>query len=272
MIRFAQQSDNERVKALWEICFPDEGGFNPWFFERVYRPEYTLLCVQDGEIAAMLQMLPFEIQVGAERKAVTYIYGACTAPQHRRKHLMAHLLEESFRLDRAQGRAASVLIPQEEWLFGFYEKFGYQIGFTVSSREIMCRHKNDAVKAYRLTDADIKQISKLYDKIHASKVVRDENFWKTQLDLFRSVGLGAFGLQKGGRLTAAAFCWRTEQGTWIQELLSETPEDGHVLAEQIGAQHGGSLKITQNGDDTPLGCIKFYDSKWMNGYMNLMFN
>ena len=39
----------------------------------------------------------------AESGLITYIYGACTDPAHRRKGHMARLLEHSFALDRAAG-------------------------------------------------------------------------------------------------------------------------------------------------------------------------
>ena len=273
MIRFAQQSDTERIRALWEVCFPDEGGFNPWYFEYLYRPEHTLIYELDGELAAMLQMLPFEIEADGTAKSVTYIYGACTAPQHRRKHLMSQLLEESFRLDRENGRAASVLIPQEDWLFGFYRKFGYQAGFTVSTRKYQCKSPENAVKAYRLTDADICDLEHLYQQISVPKVVRPNRFWEIQLKLFQTIGAGAFGIRQDGCLKAAAFCWTTEQGIWIQEMLAATPEDGQLLADLIGRQSGSeSVTITSVGNEIPLGCVKFYDTEWENGYMNLMFN
>ena len=68
---------------------------------------------------AMVQMLPYRMTVGGVSREVTYIYGACTDPAHRRKGYMARLLERSFELDREAGRIASVLIPAEKWLFDF---------------------------------------------------------------------------------------------------------------------------------------------------------
>ena len=58
MIRSAVQSDTEAVRKLWEICFPDEGGFNDYFFAHIYQPQHTLLLTQGGALCAMLQMLP----------------------------------------------------------------------------------------------------------------------------------------------------------------------------------------------------------------------
>ena len=48
---------------------------------------------------------------------------------------MDTLLHHTFMLDRQMGRTASVLIPQEEWLFGFYAQFGYEAVLSVSADE-----------------------------------------------------------------------------------------------------------------------------------------
>ena len=125
MIRFAEERDTSAVRALFDQCFPDESGFNAYFFDRLYRPEQTLLYEQGNTLCAMVQMLPYQLFIGGTEGTATYIYGACTHPEHRRKHFMAQLLEASFEEDRRRGRCASLLIPQEEWLFQFYRPFGY---------------------------------------------------------------------------------------------------------------------------------------------------
>lgn len=274
MIRFAQQSDTVSIRELWDFCFPDEGGFNSWYFEHLYRAEYTLLYEQDNVLAAMLQMLPFEMEFYGKIKPVTYIYGACTHPKYRRKHLMAQLLEESFRLDQEQQKAASILIPQEKWLFEFYRKFGYRVGFTVSTQKYIRYSSSNAVKACCLTDTDIEELNDLYSKISCPKPVRSKDFWETQLQLFQTIGAGAFGIRKQGQLAAAAFCWNTEQGLWIQELLCRSMEEGFQLADAIiSTMNVQQCTITSAGNGQPLGCIKIYDEMdWKTGYFNLMFN
>ena len=118
-MRFAEKGDFPAVRALWETCFPDEGGFNNYFFAHFYKEKYTLLYLEGETLVAMVQMLPYRMTVGGVSREVTYIYGACTDPAHRRKGYMARLLERSFELDREAGRIASVLIPAEKWLFDF---------------------------------------------------------------------------------------------------------------------------------------------------------
>ena len=58
MIRFAEQRDLPAIYSLWETCFPDEGGFNGYFFSHIYEPQHTLLLMQENTLCAMLQMLP----------------------------------------------------------------------------------------------------------------------------------------------------------------------------------------------------------------------
>lgn len=131
-MRFAEKGDFPVVRALWETCFPDEGGFNDYFFTHFYKEKYTLLYLEGETLVAMVQMLPYRMTVGGLSREATYIYGACTDPAHRRKGYMARLLERSFELDREAGRIASVLIPAEKWLFDFYKPFGYEPFFHIS--------------------------------------------------------------------------------------------------------------------------------------------
>ena len=131
MIRFAGPQDLAQIRALWDVCFPDSSGFNEYFFAHIFDFHKTLLLEQQGVLCAMLQMLPYRLSVDDETCEATYIYGACTAPDARRKGYMSRLLDHSFALDRAEGRAASILIPAEPWLFDFYRSFGYKSGFYV---------------------------------------------------------------------------------------------------------------------------------------------
>ena len=127
MIRFAEQRDLPAIYSLWETCFPDEGGFNGYFFSHLYEPQHTLLLMQENTLCAMLQMLPYTLSVNGEPREITYIYGVCTHPAHRRRGYAAELLERSFALDKGKKRAASILIPAEKWLFEFYRPFGRDI-------------------------------------------------------------------------------------------------------------------------------------------------
>ncbi|WP_283675208.1 GNAT family N-acetyltransferase [Butyricicoccus sp. Marseille-Q5471] len=265
MIRFARDSECTAVRELWEACFPDESGFNDYFFQHIFSVKQTLVYEQNGELCAMLQMLPYRIAVGSDEGEVTYIYGACTSPLHRRKGLMAQLLERSFELDRAAGRVASILIPAEEWLFGFYRRFGYESAFYVSRTQV--RDEQKGILPRRLRECDIPALEVCYQRSRGDcAVLRDAAEWKRQMKLFDTLGKGVFGWFDGNELTAYAFCWEDA----AQEAMGLTDVRAQGLLDLLGVDE---LIITTIGSAAALGCAKWYGTIRSDcGYMNLMLN
>lgn len=254
------------VRRLWEACFADEGGFNDYFFDAWFQPERTLVFEEGGALYAMLQMLPYRMHCGRQSRSVTYIYGACTAPEHRRKGLMAQLLEHSFALDQEAGSVASILIPQEDWLFGFYQSFGYQTVFFVDRHE--AKRCSEGVTPRHLSCADIPQMDRLFRKTAGDTFVeREEDYWRRQIALFDTLGKGVYGWYEGGALAAYAFCWENE----AQETVGLTEPYAQGLMRTLGIE---ALSWSSPGGTVPLGCAKWHDEKYAvsAAYMNLMLN
>ena len=273
MIRFAVSSDTPAVINLWNRCFGDDPAFTEWFFRNRYRPEETLLLLEDKTLCAMVQMLPYTLRTKEKNCAVTYIYGACTAPEHRRKGLMAQLLAESFRIDRQKGRGASVLIPAEPWLFGFYKKYGYETAFWVSNQQIPYDPEaTDVGEIIPLTDDDSETLESLY-RNHAVEtcLCRTTEDWKRQIQMFRDLGGMPLGWRFAGELRGYAFVWNNDDGLWAQELMTGNRE---CMAQMIlRYYHADSMKATFPGTEQRLGCIRYHDdSPVESGYFNLLFN
>lgn len=280
MIRFAEEADRPAVCALWELCFPDDSGFNPYYLDRLLSVSDTLLCIEDGLLAAMTQMLPYALRLQGQELSVTYIYGACTHPEFRRRHLMSRLLEESFRIDAERGRAASMLIPAEPWLFDFYRPFGYEPAFYLADGLHIVQGAPQA--GFRaLRDDDVPALDRLYRASAAQAdplVLRTEQQWRDQIALFHALGLGAFGLEApDGGLSAYAFVWKNADSLWAQECVSRTADDAQKLLSAL-ADHAGMETIRASGPGAsgqPLGCLRLTDGAPLParmGYFNLMLN
>lgn len=255
-----------QIRALFELCFADEGGFNAFFFDNIYCEAHTLIYEMNGNIAAMLQRIPRVLQLQGKSLPITYIYGACTHPDARRQALMSKLLAHSHALDVQLGIDASVLIPQEQWLFDFYQPFGYEPAFFVS-RSVGNPCGDKKAKAVRLTDADVDAMQKLYT-LQAGEcyVERSQKDWQEQLLLFETLGEGVFGFYEEGKLAAYAFCWENS----IQEGIGLTQSHTNMLLTLLGCD---CMSITGVGTSTALGCMKWHHSvQKIQGYMNLMFN
>lgn len=272
MIRFARQCDFDAVVSLWKQCFPGDDAFREWFFRSVYDSSLTLLDVENGTICAMLQMLPYQLRDTRGIRPVTYIYGACTAPEYRRQHRMDRLLQYSFELDRQEGRAASILIPQEEWLFGFYDQFGYQAAFYFDETTRKRANIMNSSTIRRLQAVDIPAMRALYEDSADICVLRSEQDWKNQLAMFDQLGMGAYGLMQGDTLASYAFVWNDgAEKLWAQECCGTVVD---MLAQGILQQCDAcEIRMTFAGNGQKLGCIRYYDDTPVQpGYVNLLFN
>jgi predicted acetyltransferase len=127
MIQFGEDKYIPALKAMWQLCFPlDAVSFIDFYFDKVYKHEEALIYVEKNQPVAFLHMIPYSLKIGATIYAAGYISGAMTHPEYRKKGYMGKLLNASFDVMQQKGYSYTFLIPQEEWLVGFYERFGYQ--------------------------------------------------------------------------------------------------------------------------------------------------
>lgn len=157
MIKFADAHTAPLVRQMWKICFGDSEKFMDIYFSRKYRNENTLVYFEEGIPVASLQMLPYTITFYGETIPFAYLAGLCTLPEHRKKGYMAQLIHQAHTIIMDRQIPLSILIPAEEWLYGFYEKYGYQQVFTkddklIPLKQILDRHP-DMDKAYYAFDS-----------------------------------------------------------------------------------------------------------------------
>lgn len=123
---FSPEYTKEEVKALWKSCFGDDEAFIDFYFARRYSDDINLARRADnGHITSALQMIPYPMTFCGNEIKTSYISGACTAEAYRNKGEMRRLLADTHRHMYAHGVVLSTLIPAEEWLHGYYARFGY---------------------------------------------------------------------------------------------------------------------------------------------------
>lgn len=125
MIDFANKDTAPLVRCMWKACFGDTEESMDIFFSRKYRDENTLIYFEKGEAVASLQMLPYTITFYGERIPFVYLAGLCTLPEYRQKGYMAQLIHQAHEVVEKRNIPLAILIPAEEWLYHFYEKYGY---------------------------------------------------------------------------------------------------------------------------------------------------
>ncbi len=254
MIRFAEEKDRNKIITLWDICFPEEPDFNKYFFDNIFDIKKTLVYEKDKELVSMAQLLPYEIKgIGK----VTYIYGAATAPSHRRKGYMKELLEYSFKLDKRHKRAASILIPANKELFGFYEGLGYKTAFYICEGVYT---PNGLTGSYN--EASYKDITKLMN-LYTGNIERKRSYWKMYIDMYKALG-GKIFIRKD------AYAVVTDR---VEEIMYSSDEGKNRLLNAVCEYLGkDTVRVVEKGFE-PFGMIKKYKEFDVgNMYMNLMLN
>ena len=130
MIALANKTNAEELKKIWQICFGDSRAYIDYFFQKQMKPENTLVYYDAQELpAAMLFLLPAELNVQGQAFPAQYLYAACTLPEYRGRGYMKQLVDAASELGKKRGIANTILVPAKESLFEYYKKCGYQCFF-----------------------------------------------------------------------------------------------------------------------------------------------
>jgi len=136
MICFADKHTRPAVRRMWKTCFNDSEAFMDLYFSEKYKDENTLIYIEDNQAVASLQILPYLFTFYGENIPVSYISGACTLPEFRKRGIMGKLLIASFEVMKQRDIPLSILIPSNENLYKYYKKFGYEKVFEKDDAEI----------------------------------------------------------------------------------------------------------------------------------------
>lgn len=162
MITFANDLTAPSVRRMWKVCFGDTEEFMDIFFTDKYRNENTLIYIEDNIPVASLQMLSYTITFYGETIPFAYLAGLCTLPGYRRRGYMEQLIFEAHRILAERGISLAILIPAQNWLYGFYEKYGYQQVFDKSDELIpldkILEQYPDMDEAYKAFDSIFRKI------------------------------------------------------------------------------------------------------------------
>lgn len=136
MIQFANENTAPLVRRMWKTCFGDTDEFLDIHFSYKYKNENTLIYFEGDKAVASLQMLPYTITFYRETIPFAYLAGLCTLPEYRKKGYMRQLIHEAHKVIANRGIPLSILIPAEDWLYGFYEKYDYEQVFQADNNII----------------------------------------------------------------------------------------------------------------------------------------
>jgi len=131
-VRPAGKGEIAWQKEIWKLCFKDSDDFIEFFYTNRYNEDQTMLLLHEGEISAMLTMLPVNI-ITADKQNYnsTMLYAVATHPEYQNRGFATQLMDSTQQYLKEKNSACSVLVPAEKQLFGFYRKLGYEDVFLI---------------------------------------------------------------------------------------------------------------------------------------------
>lgn len=169
MIKLASYEDKPLVYEMWKAVFEDTDEYMDLFFTDKYKPENTLIYFENGVAAASLQMQLYYITFYGQKIPFYYLVGLCTLPQYRRRGYMEQLIDRSHQIMAERGIPLSILVPAEDWLFGFYNRYGYEQVFEKDEENIPIKTIFDQYP-------DIHDAYKAFDKFQKTDFTVQKSF------------------------------------------------------------------------------------------------
>lgn len=240
-VRLAQKGEIDRQKKIWKLCFGDEDKYIDLHYANRYKEDETVLLLSNGEINAMLTIIPVKIVTpNLHSYDSVMLYAIATHPQYWNKGLASQLMDFTNEHLRLKKQVFSFLVPAEQQLFEFYYKQGYQVGFylreVILTREMIenlpiRKYCQGLVSAISPAEYNRRRIKQTDGKLYISYADEDIAYQK---ELSKLSGADIYALDFAEIQGCVAIERVTLDKVFIKEIL--LPEELINLAIKLIAQ------------------------------------
>lgn len=239
MIVHPKKEDIPVLKEIWREVFRDTPTYIKLFFSQKFSPSSCLVYKEGGQIVSMIHYPQYSMKFYSETLTAGYICGTATLPSFRGKGIMGKLIEAACDKMRARGDTFSVLIPANEALFKYYEKFGFATVFYKRRTELTPEDIEGSRIPLHPTD-NPEEIIKIYSETINSRkiaVLQTPRTYKTVISENKSEG--------GEALTASnalIFAAKKEDKLYVREFLA-SEADINSLLYSLSQRHPDTKSI-----------------------------
>lgn len=256
-------SVKEQTKRLWQDTFGDSAEFVDLYFDRIYTDSINhTVRLSNGAVVSALQAIEMPFKVDDKIFRTAYISGVATDKNYRRCGYMAQLLESTHRELMAAGIDAVWLIPDSQYLFDVYAKFGYRTAFYKSYRTI------NVAPSYRYNDLTVSEINRAevdaaFEYFQRKQMEQEagvlltRDFFGVVVDNFILENNPMYLHRTSGEISGLVFAY--SNGT-VLKLFADSPDIEqdilYCLARRMGRN---SIIVKTNEKETPYGMMLFFN-------------
>lgn len=186
--------NKDKIARIYTSIAPAKASSIKWFMENAFDEEEASVLTKGGNVASLLLMKKYLLQYSGKEAPCSLIYGAVTVPQMRGKGYMSELMTMTLTRSYEQGDVFTAVIPEEDRLYFYYDRFQYSTTVYVDCERYTSIHPFAC-------DTSYVPVSPTYDILAALERERPT----TVLHTPRQYDLGIRELTlKGGQIVAAA--------------------------------------------------------------------
>lgn len=256
-------SVKEQTKRLWQDTFGDSAEFVDLYFDRIYTDSINhTVRLSNGVVVSALQAIEMPFKVDDKIFRTAYISGVATDKNYRRCGYMSQLLESTHRELMSAGIDAVWLIPDSQYLFDVYAKFGYRTAFYKSYRTI------NVAPSYRYNDLTVSEINRAevdaaFEYFQRKQMEQEagvlltRDFFGVVVDNFILENNPMYLHRTSGEISGLVFAY--SNGT-VLKLFADSPDIEqdilYCLARRMGRN---SIIVKTNEKETPYGMMLFFN-------------
>lgn len=254
-------SVKEQTKRLWHDTFGDSTEFVDLYFDRIYTDSINhTVRLSNGAVVSALQAIEMPFKVDDKIFRTAYISGVATDKNYRRCGYMAQLLESTHRELMAAGIDAVWLIPDSQYLFDVYAKFGYRTAFYKSYRTI------NVALSYRYNDLTVREINRsevdsAFEYFQRKQMEQEagvlltRDFFGVLVDNFILENNPMYLHRTSGEISGLVFA--LSDGT-VLKIFADSPDIEQNILYCLARRTGrDSIIVKTNEKETPYGMMLF---------------
>lgn len=253
MILQAGMCHKEQIATLWSGAFGDKTEDVKKYLDTILK--YFLVYEKDGIVLGMLSVLP----VSFCGKKGGYVYAVTTHKDHRGQGICNKLMEY-VKADKTYDFL--VLKPQNDGLFEFYGKMGFEKVACLSRKKISA---GKAEMNYQLKTLTAKEYEMARNTYFGEEIVAwDSNMLSFAKDMYQGE---LYAVEEDGQSIGLAFLYKNENIAVIKELLGEEGIAGFI-AYETNCKGAEITFCDKNGDDG----FMIYPKNEKKPYFNIYFD
>lgn len=251
-------SKRDDIKRIWQESFSDTREYVRMYFEQVYRDDEALLLKdEEGTPVSSLLLQHYTMSFHGETPNVSYIAGAATRRSQRGKGFMSQLIHMALEESASRGDMLCALIPANEALYYFYQRYGFSTVFYMKEQRFTALHPFNVENSYHaLKDVSSPVVWEAFDRMQRERkcyiLHSERDFYNIQSDL--KVSGGDFVVMvhaksdvdaenvatEGESLNIASMAWAEKRDDIlvVTDVMADSRDSRMAALRQLRGLHG----------------------------------